>query len=127
MPTIKQRKVAKNLVDAMALDNPPTGGEIVESSGYGKSMSLYPARVIDTPGVKEALNDLGFSEENAKRVVGRILLDESIDPSARLKASDQVFKVHGSYAAEKHVNLNVEVEASPRIKELAEKLRKLDG
>lgn len=73
--------------------------------------------------MKEALKDFGFSEENAKRVVGQILNNDSHDPNARLKAADQVFKVHGSYAPDKHLNVNVDIEKpNPELEALADKL-----
>lgn len=125
MPTIRQKKVAKKLIEAMALPNPPTGGQIVESSGYGKSMSLYPGRVIDTEGVREAMTELGFSEEGAKSVVQEILYDKKAKHHDRLDAAEKVFKVHGTYAPEKSVNLNVEVVAPPEIKDLTKKLNDL--
>jgi hypothetical protein len=46
MPTIKQRRVAKLIIKNSKLDKPLNGGDIVEKSGYGKSMKLYPARII---------------------------------------------------------------------------------
>ena len=111
MPTTKQKKVAEAIILNATLDKPLTGGEIVENSGYGESMSLYPGRILESEGVKQALNDFGFTEDNARQVVTEIMLDSEIDPSARLKATDQVFKVHGTYAAEKREirSLNVDI------------------
>ena len=36
MPTARQKKVAKTIIENVAIDNPMNGGDIVESSGYGK-------------------------------------------------------------------------------------------
>lgn len=47
---------------------------------------------------------------------------EDADYAVRHKYLDTAYKIKGSYAAEKHVNVNVEVEASDRIKELAKLL-----
>lgn len=107
MATEKQKKVANLLVENTKLEKPLNGGEIVENSGYGESMKLYPKRVIDTPGVLEALSDMGFNAETAKGVVVDIMLDPEKDASSRLKATDQVFKVTGAYAPEKSINLNL--------------------
>ncbi len=60
--------------------------------------------MIESAGVQEALEDLGFNENSAKKVVAEIMLNEKVDPNARLKATDQVFKVRGSYEADKSVN-----------------------
>ncbi len=51
-------------------------------------------------------------------------VDEDADFTTRAKYLDMAYKVKGSYAAERHenVNLNVKVEPSERIKELTRKL-----
>lgn len=77
---------------------------------------------LDKPKIIEALKELGFDSDNAKTVVAEILSDESNEPKDRLKAAEMIFKVHGDFAPEKSINLNVAVEPSPRIKSLAERL-----
>jgi hypothetical protein len=109
MATERQKKVAKLIVENVSLDDPLNAGEIVEKSRYSRSMVIKPGVVIESQGVQEELEELGFTEENAKRVVKEIMLNGDIDPSARLKATDQVFKVKGSYAPEKR---DVKVEVS---------------
>ena len=109
MATLKQRRVAKLIIENATLDKPKTGGEIVESSGYGVSMKKNPQVVLNSDGVKEVLEESGFTEDNAKQVVSDIMLNEKVDPNTRLKATDQVFKVQGTYAPEKSVSLNIEV------------------
>lgn len=111
MPTIRQKRAAKLIIENSKLDNPKTGGEIVESSGYGVSMKKNPQVVLNSEGVKEALEESGFTEENAKKVVESIMLNERVEPNARLKASDMVFKIHGSYAPDKSVNININQKA----------------
>lgn len=126
MPTARQKRAAKLIIENETLDIPKTGGEIVESSGYGVSMKKNPQVVLESDGVKEALINYGFSEDNAKQVVSEIMLDSDNDPNARLKATDQVFKVHGSYAPEKsaHVNINVNTtDSADELRELALKVR----
>jgi len=109
MPTIKQKRVAEAIIENTKLDEPLNGGQIVENSGYGVSMKKNPQVVLNSEGVKEALEDYGFSENNAKMVVAEILLDPEKDSNARLKATDQVFKVLGSYAPDKNININMNV------------------
>ena len=111
MPTIKQKRVAKLIIENSTLDNPLTGGEIVENSGYGVSMKKNPQVVLNSEGVGEELKTQGFTEENAKKVVQEIMLDPLKDSNARLKATDQVFKVHGSYAPDKNININMNVKS----------------
>jgi hypothetical protein len=125
MPTIRQKRVAKAIIENVKLDNPKTGGEIVESSGYGVSMKKNPQVVLNSDGVQEALEDYGFTEDNAKRVVQEILLDEEVEANSRLKAADMVFKVKGTYAPEKSVNLNIVQEPSDKVKKLTDELRRI--
>lgn len=120
MPTIKQKRLAKVIVQNAASNKPKTAGEMLVEVGYSKSMSTAkPKDVLESVGVQEALEELGFTEENAMRVVGQIMLDDKKDANSRLKATDQVFKVKGSYAPERHVNVNVNVSEEAREKSKA--------
>ena len=101
MATTKQKRVAKLIIENTKLDKPLTDGEIVENSGYGVSMKKNAFVVLESEGVKEELEAQGFTEENAMKVVQEIMLNEKVEPNARLKATDQVFKVRGTYAPEK--------------------------
>lgn len=107
MPTLKQRRIAKEIIENAKVDNPKRAGEIVALSGYGPSMSKNPQVILNSDGVRQALEEQGFSEANAKKVVESIMLDEKVDANARLKATDQVFKIHGSYAPDKSTTLVV--------------------
>lgn len=110
--TAKQRKIAKLLIENETLDKPLNKMQMLEKVGYAKSMQTAKANdVIESEGVKEALNDYGFNEHNAKLVVAEILLNSDNEPNSRLKAADMTFKVFGSYAAEKSTSLNLTVEA----------------
>ena len=77
---------------------PSTAQELLVSSGYSLSTATsVPGKIIEQPGVQEELNSLGFNEDNAKAVVAKILLSEKAENRDRLKASELVFKVHGSF------------------------------
>lgn len=116
MATVRQKKLAELIVENTTLDKPLTAGQMLEKVSYGK-ISKQPSRVIESEGVQEALKELGFTEENAKNVVSEIMLNPFEDASARLKATDQVFKVKGTYAPEKSLSLNVNV--SPELESKA--------
>lgn len=94
----KQKKAARLIIENARLDKPLNSGQIVASSGYGKSMQKNPGIVLNSDGVQQELKVLGFDANSAKQVVKELMLDPNVDPSARLKATDQVFKVTGSYA-----------------------------
>lgn len=123
MPTLKQRKLAEEIVKEAKGKRIRNAGKLLEDIGYAKSTSeAIPGKIIASEGVREALNDLGFSEDGAKKVVASILYSAKSKDHDKLDAADKIFKVHGSYAPDRHLNVNVEVEALPEIKELAEKL-----
>lgn len=120
MATTKQKKVAKLIVENLKVDKPLTGGEIVESSGYGTSMKLYPGRILESEGVQEELKNYGFDPEKAKEVVAEILIAGEND-TVKLKAADMIFKVHSTYAPEKSVSLNMNVTGNSEALSAAEK------
>lgn len=113
MATEKQKKVAELIVDNLSLDKPLNGGEMLEKVGYSEGITKSPSRVLQSDGVKEILEVMGFSEVKAKEVVASIMLNSEIDASSRLKATDQVFKVNGSYAPDKSINLNLNGDVMP--------------
>ncbi len=53
---------------------------------------------------------------------GKYAFYKTIDANARKAAIDMAYKLKGSYAAEKKVNLNIEIEALPEIKALTEQI-----
>lgn len=125
-PTPRQRKAAKLIVDS-AMGKAPhikNSGDIVIHAGYAASVQEVPHKVLNTSGVDIALEELGFSPENAKKVVSSIMNNDKAKHVDRLKASDMVFKVHGTYAEQRSINVNVDIDATnPRLLELAERLR----
>ena len=117
MPTFLQEKLADEIVKNIKRKKPKNKKELVVSSGYSEISAESSAHIIlEQKGVRVALEEMGFTEENAKKVVQSIMLNERVDPSARLKATDQVFKVEGSYAPEKSINLNVIISEEVREK-----------
>lgn len=126
MTTTKQKKLAHEIVKNASKEKPDTAGSLLEKVGYAEGLVKQPGRVIEAPGVQEELARLGFDPVAAKSVVAEILYAGDNDAS-RLKAADMIFKVHGTYAAEKHISLNVEVETSEKIKDAATKLNELFG
>lgn len=126
MATLRQKELAKLIVKNASTKNKRLAKDLLVSAGYGVVTSeASPGRTIEQKGVQKELKLMGFTVENAKRVVSKIMDSEEEDSTPRLKAADMVFKVHGAYAAEKHLNLNVEVEASEEIKKGAQLLNEL--
>lgn len=127
MSTEKQKLLAQAIIENAALDIPLNGGEMLEKVGYSPNLVKQPGRVIESEGVQQALKEYGFTENNARMVVSEILLNGDHEANARLKAADMVFKVNGSYAPEKSVNLNLngDVMPSEELEKLANKLNEL--
>lgn len=123
MPTVKQRRVAKLIIENTALDKPLNGGEMLEKVGYAKGLIKTPSRILESEGVREALAEAGFTEENAKSVVAEILLNPDADDGHRLKAAEQVFKVTGAYAPEKRLTASVDLTPKSDTEEQLEALR----
>jgi len=124
--TPKQRRAAKIIYDIATGERTDikNTGDIVIEAGYSATVKDVPHKILDTSGVQMALDELGFNEITAKNVVKHILTNEISADKDRLKAADMVFKVHGTYAIEKHVNLNIDVQtADDRLIELANRLR----
>ena len=109
IPTEKQRRTARNIIENMKRPIPKTGAEILVSSGYSARTAVNPRVIIEGKGVKKALQDYGFNEAKAKKVVGRIMTSKNEDGNTRLRAADMVFKVFDTYAPEKHAHLIAEI------------------
>lgn len=102
MATERQKKLAKAIVENSRAAKPLNKQELVVSSGYGIiTADRHSKEIMEQKGVQKELAVLGFTEENAMKVVQEIMLDARADKPSRLKASDMVFKVHGTYAPEK--------------------------
>lgn len=124
MATLKQKNLAKGIIENMTGKPVKTAAELLVSVGYDETTATaMPHRTIAQKGVQEELKKLGFDEEKAKEVVGQIMLSEDEEAKDRLKAAEMVFKVFGSFAPEKRMNMNIQVkEPSERLQKLAKKL-----
>lgn len=95
------------MIENATLPKPAPVGEVLRSAGYAvKTSQGKPKQIVETEGVQQALAELGFTTENAKKAVGKILNDDLLlttKPEAVVSAAREVFKVNGDYAAEKHV------------------------
>lgn len=119
--TPKQQRLAELIISTAKSANPPSKGELLERAGYSHYVGKgRPTEVIEAEGTQRALAIAGFTEENAKARVSEIL--HTGEESNSLRAADMIFKVTGSYAAEKHITVNVDIEPSNELRELAAKL-----
>lgn len=96
--------------------------EVLEAVETGNITSTV-VQMAKQKGVRKTLKThYGFTDEDARRVVAQILHSEEEKAADRLAAADKVFKVLGSYAPEKSINLNVQVnkDEDPKTKALRE-------
>ncbi len=122
MATIRQKKLARALVDNTQVDKPLNKGELVVSVGYSEESGKKKAtEILESKGVQNELIALGFTEDKAKETVAEILVAGE-DDNVKLKAADMIFKVQGTYAPEKRLNLNLDGNSSERTKELGTRL-----
>lgn len=124
MATLKQKKLAENIVLNAVAEDPLNKQELVVSAGYSEvHAEANASTIIESVGVQEELANLGFTTEGAKAVVEQILYDRRVKPETRISAAREVFKVQGSYAAEKvetkNLNVNVDVQSDVDLAELA--------
>lgn len=111
MSTILQQNLAREIVANATRKPRKNKKELVVSSGYSEVSAESSAHLIlEEKGVKEELRELGFTEENAKNVIGEILLNKKVKPDTRINAAKEVFKVEGSYAPEKSARMQVNIE-----------------
>lgn len=118
--THKERGFVNDIADGKtgvqaALDN-------YDTKDYNTAAAIASEN-LNKPKLIEELRKLGFDSNNAKRVVAEILNDDMQESKDRLTAADKIFKVMGDYAPEKHLNVNVDLSPTERIRKLAEKLK----
>lgn len=96
MATPRQEKLAQVIVENALKDQPLNRQEMLEKVGYATSVAEHkPHEIFNSQGVQEELKKLGFDSNNAKRVIGEILNDESAENKDRLKAGELVLKTNG--------------------------------
>ena len=106
-PTLRQRRVAEEIVSGTET----TAKDLLVKVGYSElTARAKSAEVLNSGGVKRALADLGMSEDVAAGVVREIMTNKDAPPSARLTATDQTFKVHGTYAPIKTESVSLEID-----------------
>lgn len=122
MSTIRQKKLAKAIVENIQSKESLTAKDLLISAGYDETTAnASSTRTLEQPGVVKELSILGFTEENAKSVVATIM-NGDYEPNARLKAADMTFKVHGSYAPEKKA---LSVESIPLSQEKIDQINRI--
>lgn len=124
MATLRQKTLAQNIVKNAKAKNKLNKRDLLVSSGYALiTAESVPSKIMEQKGVIKELKHLGFNSDTAKKVVAEILENPMYEASERLAAAREVFKVHGDYAAEKQVNLNVSATAEQLREQIQQSLQ----
>lgn len=129
MGTLRQKRLARAIVDDLPNAPPATGGQLLAKVGYSHNLVKQPGRVLEAVGVTEELMALGFSVEEADRTVAHVLKTAKKD-NDRLGAADRIYKRYGANAPDKteSTNVNVNVNTNPeelnRFKEIRDRYEK---
>ena len=62
-PTPKQRQAAKKIIENQRIDKPKDLGVVLADIGYSKGIQETPSIVIESQGFKQAIRDMGLTEE----------------------------------------------------------------
>jgi polyhydroxyalkanoate synthesis regulator phasin len=94
-----------------------------------QSAKVIGSQLMSDPEINTAIQDLMTSEGLTRRYrVSRLKQHvDNRDPNISLKALDQSWRLDGSYAPEKHLNVNVDIDRTSReIEELKRQLAEIE-
>jgi len=113
MATIKQKKFVRGIFKNVRKDKKKSLGKIAREAGYSEGSSRQPGRIMRAKGTRELADKIGLTEEFLLTCLKE---DIKAKPKKRERELDMGFKIHGSYAPEKH-----EVEGELPFKVIIEK------
>jgi len=101
MPTERQKKLAKELVENQKKGKPDNKTNILVNLGYSeKNSQKNQKEIIMAKGTQEALKEYEFDADSAKNYTKGVLNNPD-SQKVGLDAVKEIFKVCGSYAPEK--------------------------
>lgn len=107
MATIRQKKTAQRIVDNFSENKPLNKKDLLVSIGYAETTARKEAKtILESKGVQEELSILGFSIEEADKVIANLLKNGEKEET-KIKAAQEIYKRLSAYAPEKSVNLNI--------------------
>jgi len=125
MATIRQQKAVKRLGE---------NGGIVSTAmidaGYSAMTAKTPSKLTDSEGFKELMKQElppNYLLKKHRKLLDKTDKEGEIDVQAVSKGLDMAYKLGGDYAPDRTLNVDVTVDASPEIKELATKLNAIYG
>ena len=102
----------KRLAHVIAKNKVKSAKQALIQAGYTALTAGHSqTAIINSKEVQDELAKLGFTETHAKARIASIMnapiVSELITPDNQLRASELALKVFGSFAPDKHINLNV--------------------
>ncbi len=127
MPTLKQRRLAKGLAEAIVNDEKISVSKIIEKAGYSNSIAYHHQKeIVESRGTQEALKTHGFDLLETDNVVRGILLNGEKEET-KLRAADIVYKrIPTGYAATRSESENKNFNANLNLDLTAEQKRALE-
>ena len=124
MPTLKQKKVAKAVVEQVMAEKGSKVkniGTIVKEAGYSEVCAKSPTKVTKTAGFKELMEQYLPDEQLA--IIHNKHLHNEERPDISIKALDMAYKLKGKNAPEKKliVNANVDLKNNPKVQEMIDR------
>lgn len=113
-PTAKQRKAFDKLIE-----NDGNKGKALEAAGYSKSLVDNPHRVMESKGWQQLIEE-HLGDEKLAQVHAEGLTLKHTNP-LRHKYLETAYKLKGSFAPEKSVNLNVNTTVNKEADKIAQK------
>lgn len=119
MPTIKQKKAFKEITE-----NHRSVSAAMREVGYDESTATKPSNLTDSKGWAELMETYLPDDELAKKHKQFLNSDRE---EIGIKALDLSYKLKGSYAPDKNININMSVKSidptNPKVLKLIEELR----
>ena len=99
---IQRQRLVQNIINNQKTQRYKNLVELMVASGFSRSYANSDGYlIIKDPQIQKQLVKFGFNELTAKAIVTEIAFCG--EEGNRLRAAQEMFKVHGSYAPEQHV------------------------
>lgn len=113
MATLRQKKMAKKLLESVSKDGKPeTLQKIMLDSGYSKTASVAPSRVINSKGVIKIFEKAGISANSIAEQWNLIIKakpkEKEITWDAKIKALTQLNKIFGLETRDAELNPKIQ-------------------
>ena len=96
MPTLRQKKLVKKILENIGNDKPATAGQLLKETGYSKSIVKNPKMILESKGVLELFQKAGITQEKLAMKYNELLdmelKETTISADTRRKTLDDLAK-----------------------------------